>query len=255
MTTSFLGIGLKLFAVVVLLSSTIRILREYERGVIFRLGRLHNIKGPGLILIIPLIDKVVKVNLRLFSIDVPRQELITIDNVPVTVDAVVYFRILDPKQALIEVENYYQSTFLIAQTTLRSVLGQSSLDDLLSKRDSINQKLKDIIDQQTAPWGVQVPIVGIKEVALPEDMKRVMAKEAERERERRAKIIDSLGEYQAAENLVKAAKVIREDPLALQLKYLQTIRETATEKNATFFFPLPLNLFNSIFNNKNNKTE
>ncbi|MFC2049029.1 slipin family protein, partial [Elusimicrobiota bacterium] len=209
-------------------------------------GKLHKVKGPGLIFLIPLVDKITRINLRLISIDVPRQELITLDNVPATVDAVVYFRIIDPGKALVQIDNYYQATFLIAQTTLRSVLGQAKLDELLSQRDTINSKLKEIIDQQTRPWGIEVSIVEIKEIALPENMKRSMARQAEKERERRAKIIDALGEFQAAENLVKAASIIREDPIALQLRYLQTIREASAEKSATMFFPLPMELLNHM---------
>ncbi len=241
---NFLGLALRFLGVVILLTSTVRIAKEYQRGVVFRLGRLHKVRGPGLYFIIPLVDRVIKVDLRLISIDVPRQEIMTKDNVPVTVDAVVYFKIINPGNALVEIENYRQSTYLIAQTTLRSILGESSLDELLSKREVINRKLQKIIDEQTNSWGIEVPIVEVKEVSLPEDMKRAMAGEAEKERERRAKIIDSIGEYQAAENLVKAAKIIKNDPIALQLRYLQTLRDAASERNSTFFIPLPMDVFN-----------
>lgn len=236
---NFLNMALKIVAVIIFAASIVRIAKEYQRGVVFRLGRFYKVKGPGLYFIIPLIDRVVKVDLRLISIDVPRQEIMTKDNVPVTVDAVVYFRITSPKNVLVEVSNYYQSTFLIAQTTLRSVLGESDLDELLSNREVINKKLQQIIDEQTKPWGVQVAIVEVKEVALPENMKRAMAKQAEKERERRAKIIDSLGEFQAAENLVQAAKLIQGNPIALQLRYVQLMREASVEKNSTYFFPYP----------------
>ncbi len=239
MLQNLLVLMLELLGIIVILTATIRILKEYERGVIFRLGKLHGVKGPGLIFLIPLVDRMVKTDLRLVSIDVPRQEIITRDNVPVIVDAVVYFKILNPGDAMIEVANYYQSTFLIAQTSLRSVLGESTLDELLAQREIINKKLQEIIDGQTMPWGIKVPIVELKEVSLPADMKRAMAKQAEKERERRAKIIDAKGEYQAATDLLQAAKIIREDPIALQLRYLQTMREASVEKNSTFFFPFP----------------
>ena len=238
----FLGFALKVLGVVVILASTIRILREYERGVIFRLGKMHGVKGPGLFFIIPLIDRMVKLDLRLVSIDVPRQEIMTKDNVPATVDAVVYFKIVNPGKALVEIQSYYQSTYLIAQTTLRSVLGQSDLDELLSQRDKINRKLQEIIDKQTAPWGVTVPIVEIKEVALPEEMKRAMAKQAETERERRAKIIDAEGECQAAEKLVEAAKNMKTEPLAIQLRYLRTLTEVSREKSSTILLPIDLSI-------------
>ncbi|MFH1415335.1 MAG: slipin family protein [Elusimicrobiota bacterium] len=246
----FLSPALKILVLIILAASSLKILREYERGVIFRLGRFSKVKGPGLIFIIPLIDRMVKTDLRLISIDVPRQEIMTRDNVPVTVDAVVYFKITEPGKALVEIANYYQSTFLIAQTTLRSVLGQSDLDELLSKRDIINQKLREIIDNQTTPWGVKVDIVEIKEVALPEVMKRAMAKQAETERERRAKIIESEGEKQVAVNLVEASKIIGSDPVALKLRYLQTIRGITDGKSPVILFPLPGDLFDFLKDRK-----
>ncbi|HEX9045909.1 MAG TPA: SPFH domain-containing protein [Verrucomicrobiae bacterium] len=226
-----------------ILPQMVRILREYERGVIFRLGNLHGAKGPGLILLIPMIDKMVKMDLRVVTTDVPKQEIMTRDNVPVTVDAVIYFRVVDPVNAVVKVENFWKATSLIGQTTLRSVLGQSPLDDLLSQRDVINQKLQEIIDRQTEPWGIKVTTVEVKEVALPDSMKRAMAKQAEAERERRAKIVNAEGEFQAAEKMAQAAAVISKEPMALQLRYLQTMREMASEHNTTTFLPLPIDLF------------
>ena len=231
---------------VVVLPQSIRILREYERGVIFRLGKLQGAKGPGLIFLIPLVDKMVKMDLRVVTIDVPKQEVMTRDNVPATVDAVVYFRVVDPNAAVVKVENFRNATSLIAQTTLRSVLGQSPLDDLLSQRDIINQKLQEIIDKQTEPWGIKVTGVEVKEVALPDSMKRAMAKQAEAERERRAKVVNAEGEFQAAEKMVQAAAMIAKEPIALQLRYLQTMREMASEHNTTTFLPLPIDLFSAF---------
>ncbi len=239
------AIVLILFAVVVLPQS-IRILREYERGVIFRLGKLQGAKGPGPIFPIPIVDRMVKMDLRVVTIDVTKQEIMTRDNVPATVDAVVYFRVVDPNAAVVKVENFGKATSLIAQTTLRSVLGQSPLDDLLSQRDIINQKLQEIIDKQTEPWGVKVTSVEVKEVALPESMKRAMAKQAEAERERRAKVVNAEGEFQAAEKMVQAAAMIAKEPIALQLRYLQTMREMASEHNTTTFLPLPIDLFSAF---------
>ena len=231
---------------VVVLPQSIRILREYERGVIFRLGKLQGAKGPGLILLIPVVDRMVRMDLRVVTIDVPKQEIMTRDNVPATVDAVVYFRVVDPSAAVVKVENFGKATSLIAQTTLRSVLGQSPLDDLLSQRDIINQKLQEIIDKQTEPWGIKVTSVEVKEVALPESMKRAMAKQAEAERERRAKVVNAEGEFQAAEKMVQAAAMIAKEPIALQLRYLQTMREMASEHNTTTFLPLPIDLFSAF---------
>ena len=224
----------------------LRILREYERGVIFRLGKLLAAKGPGIIFLIPIVDRMVKMDLRVVTIDVAKQEIMTKDNVPATVDAVVYFRVVNPMDAVVKVENFWKATSLIAQTTLRSVLGQSPLDDLLSQRDVINQKLQEIIDKQTEPWGIKVTSVEIKEVALPDSMKRAMAKQAEAERERRAKVVNAEGEYQAAEKMVQAAGMIAKEPIALQLRYLQTMREMASEHNTTTFLPLPIDLFSAF---------
>jgi len=239
------AIVLVVFALVVLPQS-LRILREYERGVIFRLGKLQGAKGPGLIFLIPVVDRMVRMDLRVVTIDVPKQEVMTRDNVPATVDAVVYFRVVDPNAAVVKVENFGKATSLIAQTTLRSVLGQSPLDDLLSQRDIINQKLQEIIDKQTEPWGIKVTSVEVKEVALPESMKRAMAKQAEAERERRAKVVNAEGEFQAAEKMVQAAAMIAKEPIALQLRYLQTMREMASEHNTTTFLPLPIDLFSAF---------
>ena len=227
----------------IILSQMIRILREYERGVIFRLGKLLQAKGPGLILLIPIVDRMVKVDLRVVTINVPQQEMMTRDNVPVTVDAVVYFRVLDPEAAIIKVENFLKATSLIAQTTLRSVIGQAELDELLSQREKINQRLQEIIDRQTEPWGIKVTAVEVKDVMLPDTMKRAMANQAETERERRAKIINAEGEFQAAEKLVQAAAMISGQPIALQLRYLQTMKEISGEHNTTTFLPIPMDLF------------
>jgi regulator of protease activity HflC (stomatin/prohibitin superfamily) len=235
-----------LVVLAVILPQALRILREYERGVVFRLGKLIGAKGPGVIFLIPLVDKMVKMDLRVVTIDVAKQEIMTKDNVPATVDAVVYFRVVDPMAAVVKVENFWKATSLIAQTTLRSVLGQSPLDDLLSQRDTINQKLQEIIDKQTEPWGIKVTSVEMKEVALPDSMKRAMAKQAEAERERRAKVVNAEGEFQAAEKMVQAAAMIAKEPIALQLRYLQTMREMASEHNTTTFLPLPIDLFSAF---------
>jgi regulator of protease activity HflC (stomatin/prohibitin superfamily) len=224
----------------------LRILREYERGVVFRLGKLIGAKGPGVIFLIPIVDRMVKMDLRVVTIDVAKQEIMTRDNVPATVDAVVYFRVVDPMAAVVKVENFWKATSLIAQTTLRSVLGQSPLDDLLSQRDVINQKLQEIIDKQTEPWGIKVTSVEMKDVSLPDSMKRAMAKQAEAERERRAKVVNAEGEFQAAEKMVQAAAMIAKEPIALQLRYLQTMREMASERNTTTFLPLPIDLFSAF---------
>jgi regulator of protease activity HflC (stomatin/prohibitin superfamily) len=231
---------------VIVLPQALRILREYERGVIFRLGKLIGAKGPGLIFLIPVVDKMVRMDLRVVTIDVSKQEIMTRDNVPATVDAVVYFRVINPMDAVVKVENFWKATSLIAQTTLRSVLVQASLDDLLSQRDVINQKLQEIIDRQTEPWGIKVTAVEIKDVALPDSMKRAMAKHAEAERERRAKVVNAEGEFQAAEKMVQAAAMISKEPIALQLRYLQTMREMASEHNTTTFLPLPIDLFSAF---------
>jgi regulator of protease activity HflC (stomatin/prohibitin superfamily) len=230
----------------IVLPQMVRILREYERGVIFRLGKLLGTKGPGLIFLIPIVDRMVKMDLRVVTIDVSRQETMTRDNVPVTVDAVVYFRVVEPEAAVVKVESYLKATSLIAQTTLRSVIGQADLDALLAQRDQLNQKLQEIIDRHTEPWGVKVTAVEIKDVSLPEGMKRAMAKQAESERERRAKVINSEGEFQAAEKLVQAAAMISAQPIALQLRYLQTMQEIASEHNTTTFLPIPIDLFSAF---------
>ena len=229
--------------VLILLPQMVRILREYERGVIFRLGKLLGTKGPGLILLIPIVDRMVKMDLRVITIDVARQEVMTRDNVPVTVDAVVYFRVINPEAAVVRVENYLKATSLISQTTLRSVLGQAELDELLSQRDKINLHLQEIIDRQTDPWGIKVTSVEVKDVVLPDGMKRAMARQAETERERRAKIINAEGEFQAAEKLVQAAAMISAQPIALQLRFLQTMKEISSEHNTTTFLPIPIDLF------------
>ena len=228
------------------LLQSVRILREYERGVVFRLGKLTAAKGPGVVFLVPLVDRMVKMDLRVVTIDVPKQEIMTKDNVPATVDAVIYFRVVDPNAAVVKVENFWKATSLIAQTTLRSVLGQSPLDDLLAQRDVINQKLQEIIDKQTEPWGIKVTAVEVKDVALPDSMKRAMAKQAEAERERRAKVVNAEGEFQAAEKMVQAASLIAKEPIALQLRYLQTMREMASEHNTTTFLPLPIDLFSAF---------
>jgi regulator of protease activity HflC (stomatin/prohibitin superfamily) len=233
------------------LASSIRILREYERGVIFRLGRVldGNTKGPGLILLIPIIDKMVKVSLRIVVMDVPPQDVITQDNVSIKVNAVIYFRVMDPQKAIIEIENFLVGTSQLSQTTLRSVLGQSELDELLSQREKINIRLQHIIDEQTEPWGVKVTHVEVKQIDLPQEMQRAMAKQAEAERERRAKVIAAEGEFQASQRLADAAKILEEQPSALTLRYLQTLREIATENNSTTIFPIPLDFFKPFIKN------
>lgn len=232
-----------LIFVMIILANAIRILREYERGVVFRLGRLIAVKGPGLIILIPLIDKMVKVSLRTVVMDVPPQDIITRDNVSLKVNAVVYFRVMFPDKAIVEVENFLYATSQLSQTTLRSVLGQSELDDLLSEREKINLQLQNIIDQQTEPWGIKVSNVEVKHVDLPQEMQRAMAKQAEAERERRSKIIAAEGEYQASQRLSDAAKILGEQPSSLTLRYLQTLAEIAAEKNSTILFPIPIELF------------
>ena len=210
---------------------------------VFRIGKLLRAKGPGIVLLIPVVDRMVRMDLRVVTIDVPKQEMMTRDNVPVTVDAVVYFRVVDPEAAVVKVEHYLKASSLIAQTTLRSVIGQAELDDLLARRDKINQTLQETIDRHTDPWGVKVTAVEVKDVILPNDMKRTMARQAESERERRSKIINAEGEFQAAERMVQAAAMISREPIALQLRYLQTMREISSEQNTTTFLPLPLEIF------------
>jgi regulator of protease activity HflC (stomatin/prohibitin superfamily) len=234
-------------AIAVLIMNIVKILKEYERGVIFRLGRLIPVKGPGLVIIWPIIDKLVKVSLRTITMDVPAQDIITLDNISVKVNAVVYFKVTDPNKAITEIEDYYTATSQISQTTLRSVLGQSQLDDLLSKRDQLNAELQKIIDEQTEPWGIKVTTVEVKNVDLPTEMQRAIAKQAEAERERRAKIIHAEGEAQAAMKLAEAAQVIGEEPMALTLRYLQTLTEVAADKNSTIIFPLPIDLIEPFF--------
>lgn len=239
-----------LFAIVIL-ANAIRVLREYERGVIFRLGRLIRVKGPGLILLIPIVDKMMRVSLRTVVLDVTPQDVITQDNVSIKVNAVVYFRVLEPQNAIVQVENYLAATSQISQTTLRSVLGQSELDDLLSQREKINHKLQQIIDANTEPWGVKVSNVEVKQIDLPQEMQRAMAKQAEAERERRSKVIAAEGEFQAAQRLAEAAKILSEVPSALTLRYLQTLREIATEKNSTTIFPVPIDLLKPFMKGEN----
>jgi regulator of protease activity HflC (stomatin/prohibitin superfamily) len=235
-----------LFALIALLSA-IKVVQEYERGVVFRLGRIAGVRGPGLILLIPFIERMVKVDLRTVTMDIPAQEVITRDNVTVRVNAVAYFRVMDPQASVVNVADFIRATSQIAQTTLRSILGQSALDDLLSERDKINQQLQVIIDEQTEPWGVKVSVVEVKDVELPQSMQRAMARQAEAEREKRAKIIHAEGEFQASQQLSAAAAVIHQNPIAIQLRYLQTLTEIGTEKNTTIVFPLPVDLLGGIF--------
>jgi len=240
----FTGLGFSALVVVLLLvtvlSSAVKIVQEYERGVIFRLGRLVGPRGPGLFFIIPMVDRMIKVDLRVVTLEIPPQEAITKDNVTVKVNAVAFFRVVDPSAAIVQVEDFRKATWQISQTTLRSVLGQSSLDELLTHREAINQMLQKIIDQQTEPWGIKVGIVEVKDVELPDTMKRAMAKQAEAEREKRAKIIHAEGEYAAAQNLSLAAGTLAQEPATIQLRYLQTLTEIAVEKNSTIIFPVPI---------------
>ncbi len=235
-----------IFLILLILIPSIKIIKEYERAVIFRLGRLlvepKGPKGPGIIIVIPFIDKFVRVNLRLIAMDVPPQDIITKDNVSVKVNAVLYFRVVEPNRAITEVDDFLYATSQLAQTTLRSILGQVELDDLLSNREHINSELQSVLDSQTDPWGIKVSAVEVKHVALPKEMQRAMAKQAEAERERRAKVINAEGEFQAAAKMVDAATLMEEHPIALQLRYLQTLREVATENNSTTLFPIPIDL-------------
>ena len=231
---------------ILLISSAVKVLREYERAVVFRLGRAIGTKGPGLIFLIPIVDKMVRIPLRTVAMDVPPQDVITRDNVTVKVNAVIYFRVLDANRAVLEVENYLYATSQIAQTTLRSTLGESDLDQLLSNRDEINLKLQQVIDRHTEPWGIKVSTVEVKNVDLPQEMQRAIARQAEAERERRAKVINAEGELQASQKLLEAARVIAKEPIALQLRYLQTLAEIATENNSTTVFPIPIDLFEPI---------
>ncbi len=233
---TFLVIGL------VLLASGVKVLSEYERAVVFRLGRLVNQRGPGLIYVIPLIERMVRVDMRTITLDIPSQDVITKDNVSLKVNAVLYFRVLEPNQATVEIENYLFATSQLAQTTLRSVCGQVELDELLSDRDKINGRLQEIVDTQTDPWGIKVSLVEVKDIDLPQEMQRALAKQAEAERDRRAKVINAEGEFQASQRLVDAATIIEDHPIALQLRYLQTLSEVATENNSTTLFPVPIDL-------------
>ncbi|MBC7227135.1 MAG: SPFH domain-containing protein [Thermoflexales bacterium] len=246
LTTLGCVVGAAVLFLIVIASAAIKIVQEYERGVIFRLGRLVGAKGPGLFFIIPFIDRMVKVDLRVVTLDVPAQECITRDNVTVKVNAVAYFRVVEPTSAIVQVEDYKRATWQIAQTTLRNVIGQSELDELLAHRERINTKLQQIIDEQTEPWGVKVSIVEIKDVELPATMQRAMARQAEAEREKRAKIIHAEGEYQAAQTLAQAAQTIGQVPAAIQLRYLQTLTEIATEKNSTIIFPVPVEFLRGL---------
>jgi len=248
------GMVVIIFFGLILLFNMIKVLREYERGVIFRLGRLIGAKGPGLIILIPIVDKMVRVDLRVITYDVPSQDVITKDNVSVKVNAVLYFQVLDPNKAIVSVANFFEATSQIAQTTLRSVLGQVELDDLLTNREKINAQLQKIIDDQTEPWGIKVSVVEVKNVDLPPEMQRAMAKQAEAERERRAKVIHADGEFQASQKLADAATVIASAPSAMQLRFLQTLTEVAAEKNSTLIFPVPIDLLQTFKNFMESKT-
>ncbi len=239
-----------IFLGIILLSSMIRILNEYERGVVFRLGRFIGVKGPGLVILIPIIDRLVKVDTRVITLDVPPQDVITRDNVSIKVNAVVYFRVIEPAKAVLEVEDYLYATSQLSQTTLRSVLGEVELDEILAEREKLNMKLQEIIDRQTDPWGIKVMAVEIKHVDLPDEMRRAMAKQAEAERERRAKVISAEGEYQAAMKLKEAAEILAQNPITIQLRYLQTLSEIASEKMTTVAFPLPLDLIEGLLYRK-----
>jgi regulator of protease activity HflC (stomatin/prohibitin superfamily) len=240
-----IGVTVGIIALFIILNA-IRILREYERGVVFRLGRLISAKGPGLILLIPIVDRLVRVSLRVIAMDVPPQDVITRDNVSVKVNAVVYFRVMEPEKAIVEVEDFLYATSQISQTSLRSILGQVELDDLLSERDKINAQLQQVIDEHTDPWGIKVSAVEVKHVDLPEEMRRAMARQAEAERERRAKVIAAEGEFQAAHRLHDASDIIGKNPIALQLRFLQTLVEVAAENNSTTIFPVPIDLFEAF---------
>ncbi len=248
MLAQLIVLAVILVAIFMIASASIKVVQEYERGVIFRLGRLTGARGPGLFFIIPIVDQMRKIDLRIVTLDVPSQEAITRDNVTVKVNAVVYFRVVDPEQAVVKVLDYMRATSLIAQTTLRSILGQSDLDHLLSERDKINQSLQRVIDEQTDAWGVKVTSVEVRDVELPQTMQRAMARQAEAEREKRAKVIHAEGEYNAAQQLASAAEIIGSQPATLQLRYLQTLTEIAAEKNSTIVFPLPIDLLRGLLN-------
>jgi regulator of protease activity HflC (stomatin/prohibitin superfamily) len=246
--SSLLVFGIVILALLFILSSAVKVLTEYERGVLFRLGRFVGIRGPGLFLIIPIVDRMVRVDLRTITLDIPSQEAITKDNVTVKVNAVAYFRVVNPERSVVQIEDFRRATWQIAQTSLRSVLGQSDLDELLIHREEVNQKLQRIIDEQTEPWGIKVSIVEVKDVELPDTMKRAMARQAEAEREKRAKIIHAEGEFVASQQLSEAAHVISTEPATMQLRYLQTLTEIAAEKNSTIVFPVPLEFMKAFFN-------
>ncbi len=246
MFEGFTFIGVLILAALILGSAAIKIVQEYERGVIFRLGRLIGAKGPGLFFIIPIVDRMIKVDLRVVTLDVPSQEAITRDNVTVKVNAVVYFRVMDPSAAIVNVEDYRRATWQLAQTSVRNVIGQSELDELLAHRERVNDKLQRIIDEQTEPWGIKVSLVEVKDVELPPVMQRAMARQAEAEREKRAKIIHAEGEYQAAQTLQDAAALLAVQPAAIQLRYLQTLTEIGVEQNTTVVFPLPIDVISSL---------
>lgn len=241
-----IGIIVVIAVVVLFLMNAIKIVREYERGVIFRLGRLVGAKGPGLFLIIPIVDKMVKVSLRIITLDVPPQEVITKDNVPANVNAVVYFRVMNPEASVVEVENYLQATRQISQTTLRSVVGKAELDEVLGEREKLNEQLQSIIDEQTDPWGIKVTTVEIKDVKIPQDMQRAIARQAEAERERRSKIINAEGELQASDKLREAAGILQQNPAAIQLRYLTTLNDISADNTSTIIFPVPINIFETL---------
>jgi regulator of protease activity HflC (stomatin/prohibitin superfamily) len=251
MDTATILLAVIIAFVLIVLFSAIKVVQEYERGVVFRLGRLAGARGPGLILLIPFLERMQKIDLRTVTMDIPAQEVITRDNVTVRVNAVAYFRVIDPNAAVVNVADYIRATSQIAQTTLRSVLGQSTLDDLLSQRDQINQQLQQIIDEQTEPWGIKVSVVEVKDVELPQSMQRAMARQAEAEREKRAKIIHAEGEYQASEQLAQAAEIINQNPVTIQLRYLQTLTEIGAEKNTTIAFPIPIDMITSFMGGGN----
>lgn len=253
-TSSLIGLIAVIFIALYFISSAIKILKEYERGVVFRLGRVRPVKGPGLVIIWPILDKMVKVGLRTIAMDVPSQDVITKDNITVKVNAVIYFRVIDPIKAITEVEDFFYATSQIAQTTLRSILGQSTLDDLLSKREELNAELQKVIDFQTEPWGVKVTAVEVKNVDLPQEMMRAIARQAEAERERRAKVIHAEGEFQASQRLLEAANIMATNNVSLQLRFLQTLTEIATEKNSTIIFPVPIDIV-AAFLDKHKKAE
>jgi regulator of protease activity HflC (stomatin/prohibitin superfamily) len=255
LTPSFIGFFFVVVLVLYFLASAIRILKEYERGVVFRLGRIIPVRGPGLVLIWPVIDKLIKVSLRTVTFDVPSQDIITRDNITVKVNAVVYFRVMDPEKAISAVEDFFYATSQIAQTTLRSILGQSQLDELLTNREQLNAELQKVIDLQTEPWGVKVTTVEVKNVDLPENMQRAIARQAEAERERRAKIIHADGDFQASQKLADAAKIMATEPLAIQLRFLGTLTEIATEKNSTIIFPVPIDMLKALLDRGPGKDE